>query len=421
MAVVTTDERRGQARDVYIPPTERGMAHHSYLSPDGRWVIIVEMNSLTQIIPCRVVPFQGGEKPIEVGPSDGACTSAAWSPDSKWIYVTVEKGDRSHIYRQRFPGGRPEQITSGVTEEAGIAMAADGKSFITSVGTRSVMVWIHDQSGDHQISSEGDAENAQFSSDGKKLYYLYARGQSHLRELRVRNLADGKWERVLADYPTDDYKISKDGKQVAFSMPDQSGRSSLWIAPTNLRSSPRQIVSSSVEDAPLILPDGDLVFRATEGEENFLYRMHADGTDRRKLFPQRIFDVIGGSPDGRWIIVSADTSLEGQTAGTFAVPVEGGQPVLLCLTLCLLNWDIHGDYVLASLFGNQSLGTYVLPVRRSTGLPDFPAHGIAGTDDWKKMKHIAVLPYSIDSAASLSVYAYTKESTRRNLYRIPLP
>ena len=36
-------------------------------------------------------------------------------------------------------------------------MAPDGKSFITSVGTHDSMVWIHDQSGEHPISSEGEA------------------------------------------------------------------------------------------------------------------------------------------------------------------------------------------------------------------------------------------------------------------------
>jgi uncharacterized protein YbaR (Trm112 family) len=35
--------------------------------------------------------------------------------------------------------------------------------------------------------------------------------------------------------------------------------------------------ASALEDSPAFLPDGDLLFRAIEGETNFLYRMHADG------------------------------------------------------------------------------------------------------------------------------------------------
>ena len=59
MVVVTTDEGRGNSRDVYVPDGERGMAHHSYLSPDGQWVLVVEMDSRGEILPCRIVPFQG--------------------------------------------------------------------------------------------------------------------------------------------------------------------------------------------------------------------------------------------------------------------------------------------------------------------------------------------------------------------------
>ncbi len=47
------------AATVYDPVGNRSMAHHSYLSPDGRWVLVVEMNTQEQIVQCRVVPFQG--------------------------------------------------------------------------------------------------------------------------------------------------------------------------------------------------------------------------------------------------------------------------------------------------------------------------------------------------------------------------
>lgn len=40
MAVVATDENRGNSRDVYVPDGERSMAHHSYLSQmeNGYWL-----------------------------------------------------------------------------------------------------------------------------------------------------------------------------------------------------------------------------------------------------------------------------------------------------------------------------------------------------------------------------------------------
>jgi eukaryotic-like serine/threonine-protein kinase len=76
MAVVTTDEARGSSRDVYVPETKRSMAHHSYLSPDGRWVIVVQMGSRGEILPCRVVPFHGPGDVRVVGPRNGTCLAA---------------------------------------------------------------------------------------------------------------------------------------------------------------------------------------------------------------------------------------------------------------------------------------------------------------------------------------------------------
>src|SRR6266478_5572313 len=107
MAVVTTDEGRGHGRDIYLPTGERSMAHHSYLSPDGRWVLVVEMDSRGDLVSCRVTPFSGDGDVRVVGPPGKRCLSGAWSPDGKWLYVAADTDD-SHIWRQRFPGGEPE-------------------------------------------------------------------------------------------------------------------------------------------------------------------------------------------------------------------------------------------------------------------------------------------------------------------------
>jgi hypothetical protein len=50
------------------------------------------------------------------------------------MYFGVELEGNHHLWRQRFPKGEPEQITSGPTEEEGLALAPDGRSLITSIG-----------------------------------------------------------------------------------------------------------------------------------------------------------------------------------------------------------------------------------------------------------------------------------------------
>ena len=422
MGVVTTDLARGDSRDVYVPEGNRSMAHHSYLSPDGQWVLIVQMNTLGQLLQCRVVPFQGSKEARLVGPPNGTCLSGTWSADGKWIYLTARTDD-FHIWRQRFPDGKPEQLTFGPTSQEGITMAPDGKSFITSVGTQDHTVWLHDKDGEHQISSVGDASSPTLSPDGLSLYYLMTSDQTGVPELWVTDLGSGKADKAVPGYgfqrsslDRQSYSISHDGKQVAFTMIDKEERSSLWVAPTNRRSSPRHLASAAVEDTPFFLPDGDIVFRAFENGSNYLYRMRGDGSDRHKVIPNPILELNAVSPDGRWVVVGSTNGNEEFTASLKAVSLDGKPSVTLCFLNCTLHWDYTQNVVFISL-PNTRDGSYEVPVVPETGLPRIPPTPIARLRDFGDAKSIG---WTVNSATSPQVYAYTRDNIRRNLYRVPL-
>jgi len=85
----------------------------------------------------------------------------------------------------------------------------------TSVGGKESAVWVHDATGDRQISNEGYADilglgvgpiSSVFSPDGRKLYYLVRRGSARnvaSGELWVADVASGSSERfALCRYPT---------------------------------------------------------------------------------------------------------------------------------------------------------------------------------------------------------------------------
>lgn len=299
-------------------------------------------------------------------------------------------------------------------------MAPDGKSLITAVGSQDSTVWMHDKHGDHQISSEGFASSPKFSADGRSLCFLMAIGQTRDQELWREDLVSGKMEQVLHGYPMENYSVSQDGKEVAFVMTDQSGRASLWIAPTSRRSSPVHLSSAAVEDSPFFLPDGDLVFRAIEGGSNFLYRMKTDGTGRRKVTPERILDFTAVSPDGRWLVASSPGSDEDHPVLFRSFAADGSAVVPLCVRYCVFSWDTTGRSVYLS-FPNQNRGSYSIPVIHELGLPKMPSAGFAGIEDVPNAKTNAVIPWLVESAVSQSVYAYSRISTRRNLYRVRLP
>ena len=435
LVVVTTDENRANSRDVYMPAGARSMAHHSYLSPDGRWVLVVEMDSQGKILPCRVVPFQGGNDVKLVGPPSGICLAGAWSPNGEWIYLTstAETGrvgragwqaaSGSHIWRQRFPDGEPEQLTFGPTSQEGIAMAPDGKSLITSVGSEDRTVWLHDQDGEHQISSEGNASSPSFSSDGRSLYFLMSNGQTQGEELWMKDLGGGKVERVLPGYPMLAYSVSRDGKEVAFTMNDQSGASNLWVAPASRIKPPARISSAVAEDSPYFLPDGELVFRAIEGGSSYLYRMRTDGSARKKISPDRILEIYDVSPDGSWVAVEmpGPGDEEHIDLGTAkALAVDGSAAVTVCAGYCLFNWDTSGRFLYLN-YPDQGGKSLALPVMRETGLPKLPPVAGRRFEDFGKPKETRIIPWQVESALNPSVYSYTRLNTRRNLYRIQLP
>src|SRR5437660_12075579 len=90
--------------------------------------------------------------------SDWSCTSAAWSPDGKWIYLTSDAGSVGfHIWRVRYPNGVAQRITSGPTAEDGIAMAPARNPLITSIARAQGTVAMHDATGDPPHTSAGSA------------------------------------------------------------------------------------------------------------------------------------------------------------------------------------------------------------------------------------------------------------------------
>jgi serine/threonine protein kinase/Tol biopolymer transport system component len=417
MAIVTTDENRGNSRDVYVPDGERSMAHHSYLSPDGRWLLVVQMDSRGELLPCRVVPFQGTGDVRIVGPANRQCIAGAWSADGKWIYLSAET-DGFHIWRQHFPDGVAEQVTFGPTSQQGLEMAPDGKSLVTSVGTADHSIWLHDKDGDHQMSSQGQAWGPAFSADGKNLYFLTNNGQTHGDELWVKDLVTGSTSAIAPGADVQSYSVSHDGKQAVFATTGRDGHASIWIAPTNRRSPAVRISSAASEDSPLFLPGGDIVFRAFEGGSNFIYRMKTDGSGRQKVMSDPILDLFSVSPDGRWVVAGVPVAGQDSTVATKVFAVDGSQTATVCVNYCRLDWDVLGKvaYVAYLDVANKSV---VLPLKAS-GLPELPPTGALRIEDNANFKGAAVLPQLVESALGTTEYAYTKHNTRRNIYRIPL-
>ncbi len=424
MAVVTATDTREQIRDIYVPQRDRGMAHRSALSPDHKWVLVAEMDN-GGWLPCRLVPFDGHSDSKPVGPQGAECTYVAWSPDQSWMYFSSDAGGRFHIWRQRFPDGEMQQVTSGATEEEGIAVAQDGASLITSVGLRESTLWVRDGKGERQISSDGYAEFLQFSRDGKKLYYLVRRhgvsGQYLRGELWVADLETGSSERLLPDTLVSGYDVSPDGTEVVYSATDTANRSHLWLASLDFAFPARQFELPVNEDEPHWDSAGYIYFRAAEGKLNFLYRMKQEGSDRLRLLPDPILEFNGVSPDGRWAIVGQAIG-QGPTARVTARPLDGGVggPVPVCAGYCVAQWSPDGRTFSVIMHTADGTETLVAPVSETKSLPALPPEGIGSRADMANIAGAKVVDGAVLWGPKPGLSASLHQDVHRNLYRVAL-
>jgi eukaryotic-like serine/threonine-protein kinase len=420
MSIISSTERRTAPQNVYVPPPPDGMAHRSYLSPDGQWVLVVEMD-VKSWLPCRLVPSDGGSKGKPVGPVPAQCTDAAWSPDGRWMYFTAMTAIGVHIWRQRFPDGTPEQVTSGASTEEGIHFAPDGRSFVTSIGTSQSTLWVHDSRGDRQITSEGYVFMPSISADGKKLYYLvrsYGLRSWNQGGLWVADLATGQRERLLAEFQMIHYSISADGQRVVFVSVDEQGRNPVWLTSLNGQLPPRQLSTMDAGAAYFGAP-GEVLFAGQQ--ESYVYRVKEDGSELQKVITTPLFP-LAVSPDGQWITVGDPTAW----GALIVYPAGGGSPRRLC-DLCAPPWGtepppFYFGWAPNSEFAywNYTNATYAIPLPSGRLLPDIPAGGINAKEGVAALRGARLISQQDRSVPgpNPSVYAFVKVSTQRNIYRV---
>jgi hypothetical protein len=384
------------------------MAHFSALSPDRKNVLTVEMDpgesgrDYGNFSPCRLAPFDGSSPGRLVGPAPGNCISAAWSPDGKWMYFSARASGKFHLWRQRTDGSELEQITYGPTGEEGLAIAADGRSAITSVGVDRTTVWVHDGRGERQISGEGTATTPKFAADGSGVFYLSQ------ADLWLADLESGRVERVLPGVSVTDYAVSQDGNAVAYVTADGS----LWYASIGRRTAPHRLATEGKQ--PAFTRSGDVLFRIS----STLYRIHADGTNRRDEpgnlgDPDRRSSYL--SPDEEWGIRATDNGL------VFAEHRSRGTRVPLC-DRCLIHWSLDGSrfwIALRELNGEGVTGIFRL--KDNAPFPALVRGGVKTSAELMNLPGVQIVPSDVVSPApDGSRYAFLKGESRWNLYRIPL-
>ena len=421
MGLTTATESRSDPRRIYFPESRQGMVHFSEPSPDGKWILAVEMlNAVWQR--CRLVPFDGSAMGRQVGPERGLCTAASWSPDGRWMYFTVEIDSESHLWRQRFPNGEAEQITFGPNQQWGATVESDGRSLITAAGSTQSTVWYHDENGDRPLSGEGYSYRPLITPDGGRVFYLVrrgARGAIWTGELWAADLATDRNERVLPDFLVQNYHVSRDGKRVVVDRFDESGNSSIWIAAIDRSLPPRRLSpeGNGQELRPFFGASGDIYFTLQQPQGRILYRMRSDGSGRQKLSAQPDTYLVNVSPDEKWAVLWA-------SGYTSLLPLPGGPARTLCTCSVgpifqdspRVSWSDDGKSLLVNAGGAMTgLGTTVVPWRGADALPS----GIMSPAELRNLPGAQQIKQtSVTPGTTVAQYAFVRRAEQSNLFRI---
>jgi DNA-binding winged helix-turn-helix (wHTH) protein/Tol biopolymer transport system component len=432
MGIASSTESRSNYEEIYFPD-QNGMAHRTAPSPDGKSLLVVEMHGGTWL-PCRLVPADGSSTGRSVSPPEGQCTSAAWSPDGRWMYFSSNAGGAYHIWRQRFPNGVPEQITFGPTEQEGTAITSDGKYLITSMGLQQASIWIHDQSGERKLTDERYVTQPTMAAAGTQMLYLVrtklSRGQTS-GELWSVDLISGNRQHLLPDLVMANYSLSHDGRKVVFTSVGTERDDGIWIADLDRRSSPQQLIRGADRRAFFGDP-GEIVY---VGEDSRLYRMREDGSGIERLATDSIAYLSTVSPDGRWAVVIVPQSTTGPGTVLRFMSLRGERSFDVCNEECSVgprsflvtrpfSWSTDGNWLYVNLthFGNSTQRAVVLPYRSDASAELLWPRGLRLEKDVIANPGAKVIDAGYTFPASgAETYLAWRGSTQSNLYRVRIP
>jgi hypothetical protein len=233
----------------------------------------------------------------------------------------------------------------------------------------------------------------------------------------MADLESGRLEGVLPGVLLNDFDIAPDVKRVAFASLNAEGGSRVWVASLDRRTPPQQLTTLEA-DHPCFGPEGDIFFEVREGSSDFVYRVERDGTKLQKLRSDPVPNFRGVSPLGEWLLTGF--------GAPSAYPAQGGSPIRIC-DFCDAGWGPAGKFFYVRFRDVGAMGggkAFVigLPLRKE--LPALPPSGLKSAEDMKDLNVVAVIDMTgmtlFAPSPNPAIYAYTRMTVQRNLFRIPV-
>ncbi len=315
------------------------------LSPDGKLVAFtvqtVDLDQNTKPKQIYVVAPNGG-LPRQITRDGTDNERPRWTPDSKEIFYVSNRDGSAQIWRMNPDGSNTRQVSHLSTEAGGILVSQDGKKIVFTSE-------VYPDCGADDSCNKAQIEAEKKSKVKARIYtaLLYRHWNEYQTKRRQHILAmnqDGTGTVDLTpgsfNVPPfslggpDDYAISPDSNEVAFSMnvdanPASSTNSDIYTVPIGGGEAKKITISPGADDAPLYSPDGRyLAFRsqARAGYESDRWRLMVleRATGRTTNLSESVDRWVEGmtwSPDSTRLVYTVED--RGRT-GLRMIAVTGG-------------------------------------------------------------------------------------------------
>jgi eukaryotic-like serine/threonine-protein kinase len=342
-----TGERQLSARKIPNPFSEQGISW----SPDGKTLAIGAYSGGE----CYVVTVQLADGVVKRIGSKGwrHVLRVAWLSDSSGFVLGAQDSANGplQLWELSYPEGQARRITNDLNDYVDLNMTADSSALVTVLREVRSNLWVATRTAPNQAQ------------------------QNSLGVAAQEGLFGLVW--------------TTEGRIAYGSL--SSGRRELWVMDADGRH-PRQLTTGAdlqFFSTPASCPDGSILFATGVFGAANIYRISADGGNRRQLTSEGTNGAPSCSPDGRWVVFNAS---RGGDYTLWRVPLQGGTPEQLT------------DY--ASTFPSVS------PDGRWIAFDEYAQHGV---------NKIAVIPfsggepvrtfdYSASAAAGYPVIHWTQDS-----------
>jgi hypothetical protein len=163
--------------------------------------------------------------------------------------------------------------------------------------------------------------------------------------------------------------------------------------------------------------DDEIYFRSVTETVPHAYAARTDGTGLRRLSDRPIEGLHGISKDREWVIAKIRS---GGKIGFIALPVHGGNAVPT-IPAEVAAWSPDGRRLYISqattpMVSVQIGRTYVVPLIQGKMFPE------QSEADLTAIPGVTVIDtYNVAPGPQPGMYAFARETTLRNLYRVPTP